>query len=137
MGLLFAKFYNESNDLPVIPNTIPILYGKDVYNLSLIHESSIRIHHEIEFVYLEKKSLQYIELVYNDNDNLVVHIDDDTIEFTIFKSNFTSLGKHQSAYPLLPCIKNIKLHIRYEGYKAPVQKPFLNTKHIKYPELNV
>ena len=135
MGLLFAKFYNESNDAPVIPNTIPIHYGKSVFNLNLIHEASLVIHPEIEFVCLERDSLIYIEVVYSENDNLLVNFQDDSIEFTIFKSNKSSYGKHQSAYPLVNSIKNIKLAVRYEGYVPPLAKPELDTRYIKYPEL--
>jgi hypothetical protein len=115
MGLLFAKFYNNAND---IPNTISIKYRSKTYHLSAIDDSKINIPEfpDIEFTFIQKTATSYIQLVFNDKDNLITNINYPVLRFTIFKSNTDSVGKNNVMYPLTNTIESIELNVHYEGY---------------------
>lgn len=129
MGLLFAKFYNNAND---IPNTIPIKYGSKVYYLSAIDDSRIIIPDfpDIEFTFIQKTATSYIQLVFNDKDNLITNINYPVLGFTIFKNNTDSIGKNNVMYPLTNAIESIELTIKYEGY-IPLKNSELVYQYIK------
>jgi hypothetical protein len=114
MGLYIAKQYIEDidndNELKKVEQ-IPVYFDKVTEYLSLRVGSKVTFpkYEELEIQFLSKGRQNYIELIHNKMDQLIMNVDESILHIQLIENNRVSVMRQVVEYPWSENIKGIAI----------------------------